>query len=870
MLAVLLRAEQEYGIFVEVVDRALDALESAFSVHRLLGSAPSGALPAAIIGKQQNSSGNRGTEDVVPGCLSAASLQRDPADFDIVGLVDPTAALAHADMASDNSSDGGTTRAREQRHILLEQQRTLLRDEDIPHEALAERITERSRVHGMVRDPPDCRVREPSPPQKSGGEGSRNIPDSGGASLDLHRVFCTPRHDYATVVRQHDRISKLSDNLVPSLGSAWSFHLAPWVKLIRKAKRRLATLLFLSKRYWNPLDVERFYVEVYRRSLEGGASATNAAGTPTEEDRIVGGEDAGPREEAADEDGAGGYAKTGSSDPLGAGSFVVLNIHELVTDPVSDSLRAVEEEVGHANLVRVRSEATGSNPKRRLCEAHQARRAAQLAEKMTAFVRAARGPHEGGKPGTADITPNEDHVVVLSAGTGSSFSLINQTFKEIIKTASLTHVFAKTGGGSQQMLYALENPADLWTDFADETFLASPIADFAEDHKDTVLERIFENIGVTNRFYVEIGTGLGSECNSRYWRVIRGWQGVMLDATADLPTINLRTALVEPSSVTETIERALREQASSSTPDQKNPDFLSIDVDSFDWHLMRSLLLDGWRPRVLIIEHIGGAHPIREKWYSRGHDVEKTSRNDRSEKQSGRGIYAYWAHYAPSLAAFVELGRAFGYDVVYYCDTDLVFVARTAVVSADPVVVEEAISSMKVDVGGSSINLHGGNAVLDHAGAGAVGAAHTQKSSPLELVLDRFVTPSVSSSPGAPSVGASTPETVFAAAVQLLPVTIPRAGGRKEEVMRGQLQLVHRGTSVRQRWFAVNDPVTLCELYKESSRALKRHRFYATDPAYCHWDRLKADWSLEEMTYNFWPRGTLFSAEELRDRNVKI
>ncbi|CAD7944781.1 unnamed protein product [Amoebophrya sp. A120] len=237
-----------------------------------------------------------------------------------------------------------------------------------------------------------------------------------------------------------------------------------------------------------------------------------------------------------------------------------------------------------------------------------------------------------------------------------------------IRTASRTHFGSIFNVRKNHQLWALENPYDLWTDFADEGYLATPLADYAEDHKDTVLERIFEVIGVHNHFFVEIGTGLGTECNSRYWRVMRGWDVRMFDATADLPHINLRQQLINPDNVNEVF-------ASHAVP--QTFDVLSIDVDSFDWHLLRAVLLQGkFLPRVIIVEHTASMHPFDARYFSRYFNATKTARSDGKRDGFGRGLYQYWSHFGSSILTFLDLANAFRYDLVYYCDTDLVFVHR--------------------------------------------------------------------------------------------------------------------------------------------------------------------------------------------------
>jgi len=52
----------------------------------------------------------------------------------------------------------------------------------------------------------------------------------------------------------------------------------------------------------------------------------------------------------------------------------------------------------------------------------------------------------------------------------------------------------------------------------------------SQQGEDGIIEFIFYTIGTTNKFYVEIGVGNGTECNTRYLFEKKGWTGIMIDA----------------------------------------------------------------------------------------------------------------------------------------------------------------------------------------------------------------------------------------------------------------------------------------------------------------------------------------------------
>lgn len=118
---------------------------------------------------------------------------------------------------------------------------------------------------------------------------------------------------------------------------------------------------------------------------------------------------------------------------------------------------------------------------------------------------------------------------------------------------------------------------------------------YSQNGEDGVVERLFEIFGTTNRFYVEIGTGNGSECNTRDMRE-RGWSGIMLDCAHDDPTLGLHQEFVTARNVNDLL-------AKYAVPHEL--DLLSIDIDGQDYWVWQAIA-PCYRPRVVVIEYNAG------------------------------------------------------------------------------------------------------------------------------------------------------------------------------------------------------------------------------------------------------------------------
>lgn len=161
--------------------------------------------------------------------------------------------------------------------------------------------------------------------------------------------------------------------------------------------------------------------------------------------------------------------------------------------------------------------------------------------------------------------------------------------------------------------------------------------EYSQNGEDGIIQAIFAMIGMTNRYYVEFGVEDGSECNTRYLRKRKGWQGLLMDGSHNNPQINLHREFI----TAENIEDLF---AKYHVP--KEFDLLSIDIDGNDYWVWKAIR--SYHPRVVIIEYnaclpyaptVTIPYDPRFTW-------------DRTD------------YYGASLSALVALGREKGYRLV--------------------------------------------------------------------------------------------------------------------------------------------------------------------------------------------------------------
>ncbi len=128
---------------------------------------------------------------------------------------------------------------------------------------------------------------------------------------------------------------------------------------------------------------------------------------------------------------------------------------------------------------------------------------------------------------------------------------------------------------------------------------------YSQNGEDGIIEEIFERIGVTNKFFVEIGAGFGLENNTTYL-LLKDWQGLWVDAntqntefTRDKFSKLIRECKLKVRNATITAENIEIILSEEEMPQEI--DLLSIDIDGNDYWVWKAI--NKYNPRVVVIEY---------------------------------------------------------------------------------------------------------------------------------------------------------------------------------------------------------------------------------------------------------------------------
>ena len=117
---------------------------------------------------------------------------------------------------------------------------------------------------------------------------------------------------------------------------------------------------------------------------------------------------------------------------------------------------------------------------------------------------------------------------------------------------------------------------------------------YSQFGQDGIIQEIFKNIGTTNKFCVEFGQNRPNfeESNTGFLRLDQKWDGLLMDLDAKHPSI--KNEMITSKNIVSLFHKY-------NVP--LEPDFVSIDIDSCDLWVFKSIIQSEFKPRVLSVEY---------------------------------------------------------------------------------------------------------------------------------------------------------------------------------------------------------------------------------------------------------------------------
>jgi hypothetical protein len=137
---------------------------------------------------------------------------------------------------------------------------------------------------------------------------------------------------------------------------------------------------------------------------------------------------------------------------------------------------------------------------------------------------------------------------------------------------------------------------------------------FSQNGEDGILDVLRRQLLNSNRYFIEIGAADGIENNTAWLLVAEKYNGIMIEGDSQLVNRARRTVVgysigAECYNMFVTTESVLNLKSMAF---QLDPDVFSLDIDGNDYHIAKSLLDGGFRPKIFVVEYNSVYGPDRK------------------------------------------------------------------------------------------------------------------------------------------------------------------------------------------------------------------------------------------------------------------
>ncbi len=187
---------------------------------------------------------------------------------------------------------------------------------------------------------------------------------------------------------------------------------------------------------------------------------------------------------------------------------------------------------------------------------------------------------------------------------------------------------------------------------------------YSQTIEDGIIEGIFENIGTTNKYFVEFGAWDGTHLsNTANLRINKSWNGLLMEGNksrADQYDY-VTHAFITAENINDLFTK-------HEVP--KEFDLLSIDLDGNDYWIWKAIDGEKFRPRVVVVEYNCNFHDQMKSMA-----IKYTPELDSTVPSIN--------YYGATIPAFHKLGLLKGYSLVFRVNLHNLFFVRTDLLHED-------------------------------------------------------------------------------------------------------------------------------------------------------------------------------------------
>ena len=179
-------------------------------------------------------------------------------------------------------------------------------------------------------------------------------------------------------------------------------------------------------------------------------------------------------------------------------------------------------------------------------------------------------------------------------------------------------------------------------------------SNFSQNGEDGIIQFFTDRLKNNNKFFVEIGCGVGLENNSTNL-VLNNWSGVVCDIPYNIKNYHRLMKIIQPSKKIHCVSGFINiENIKNIINDflKKEINFFSLDIDSYDFYILLEVLKNNIFPQIICVEYNSflGKNP---------YTIEYTPNFRRYSFDKERGLY-----FGSSLEAWKILLKKYNYEFI--------------------------------------------------------------------------------------------------------------------------------------------------------------------------------------------------------------
>ena len=227
----------------------------------------------------------------------------------------------------------------------------------------------------------------------------------------------------------------------------------------------------------------------------------------------------------------------------------------------------------------------------------------------------------------------------------NEFMIIKKLFRFLIKSQSINRInMALSRAAATSALRQIDVSIPNSWEFSG----------FSQNGEDGIIDFLLGKLKRRSRYFIEIGTADGIECNTAWLAIAKKYSGIMIEGNAKVCAqsatlyqgLNLGVECINMFITQETVS-----QLGQLALDNR-PDVLSLDIDGNDYYIAKMLFEVGFRPKIFVVEYNSAYGDEKKITIAYRGDFDFTT------------AHASQLYYGVSISGWKSLFRKYGYKFV--------------------------------------------------------------------------------------------------------------------------------------------------------------------------------------------------------------